>query len=178
MTATQQVRESVKVWDPLLRVLHWSLAGSVLVAFVTGDEAMAVHVWAGLVALGVVLTRVAWGVAGPRHARFADFVPTPGEALGHFRRLLRGAAVRHEGHNPAAGAMVIALLLMVLGVVASGLVAFDGNGAEWGEELHEVLAWVLLGLIGLHVAGVVLSSLLEGQNLPLAMFTGRKKPAP
>lgn len=166
---------TIKVWDPLLRILHWILAGSIAVTFVTGDEAMTVHLWAGLAALGVVITRVAWGLVGPRHARFGDFVPTPGEALRYLRQLLSGRAGHYEGHNPAAGAMVIALWLLVLAVVASGLATLGGSGGELLEELHEVLAWTLLGLIGLHIGGVVFSSLAEGQNLARAMITGRKK---
>jgi cytochrome b len=168
----------VKVWDPLLRVLHWVLAGSIALALVTGDEAMTVHLWAGLAALGVVVTRILWGLVGPRHARFGDFVPTPAEALRHLHQLVRGEPGHHAGHNPAAGAMVIALWLMVLAVVASGLATLGGSGGELLEELHEGLAWTLLGLIGLHIGGVVVSSLVEGQNLARAMFTGRKKALP
>jgi len=165
-----------RVWDPLLRVLHWSLAASIAVAFVSGEEAMTVHLWAGLAALGVVATRVIWGLIGPRTARFGEFVPTPTEVVQHVRDLLAGRVERHAGHSPLASVMVVAILLAVLAAVASGLLTIAGvGGGEAFEELHEVLANGLVALVGLHVAGVVFSSVAERQNLARAMLTGRKR---
>jgi cytochrome b len=176
MNTTVRNEHSVKVWDPLLRLLHWTLAGSIAVTFLTGEEALNMHIWAGLAALGVVATRIVWGLVGPRHARFGDFIPTPGEVVRHLRQMFGGQPAHYAGHNPAAGAMVIVLLLMVLGVVASGLLGLTGTGGgEFAEELHEGLAWALLLLIGLHVGGVIVSSLVEHQNLALGMLTGRKR---
>jgi cytochrome b len=176
MNTTERNEHSAKVWDPLLRLLHWTLAGSIAVAFLTGEEALNMHTWAGLAALGVVATRIVWGLIGPCHARFGDFIPTPGEVIHHLRQMFAGQPAHYTGHNPAAGAMVILLLLMVLGVIASGLLGLTGaGGGELAEELHEGLAWALLLLIGLHVSGVIVSSLVERQNLPLGMLTGRKR---
>jgi cytochrome b len=168
---------AVKVWDPLVRLLHWGLATSITVAFLTGDEVMAVHLWAGLAAIAVIVTRLLWGFVGSRHARFSDFIPTPGEALAHLRGLLRADGGRHLGHNPAAGAMVIALWLGTLVVAATGLAGYAGPGGELFEALHEGLAWGLLALIALHLVGVLVSSLAERQNLALSMLTGRKRGA-
>jgi cytochrome b len=171
-----QAHDSVQVWDPLLRVLHWGLAASVLVAYASGEESILVHYWSGLAALGIVATRVAWGLLGPRHARFVNFLPTPAEVAGYLRDLLRGKARRYEGHNPLGSAMIVALLLTVLATVASGLASWSGLlGHELGEELHEVLANGILVLVALHLGGVILSSVLERQNLVRAMITGRKK---
>ncbi len=167
---------SVVVWDPLLRVLHWTLAGSVAVAFLSAEEVMTLHIWAGLSALGVVATRIVWGLLGPRTARFGDFIPTPAEVVRHLRDLLRRRAERHGGHNPAAGAMAVALLLTVLATVLTGLLTWAGAlGGEAGEEVHEALSNLLLVLIGLHVAGALLGSLAERQNLVRSMITGRKR---
>jgi cytochrome b len=166
---------TTKVWDPLVRTLHWGLAASITVAFVTGDEVMAVHLWAGLTAVAVIVTRILWGFVGTRHARFRDFIPTPGEALTHLRGLLHGDGGQHLGHNPAAGAMVIVLWLGGLVVAATGLAGYIGLGGELFEELHEGLAWGLLALIALHLVGVLVSSLVEGRNLAISMLTGRKR---
>ncbi|MEQ8967791.1 MAG: cytochrome b/b6 domain-containing protein [Azospirillaceae bacterium] len=162
-----------RVWDPLLRVLHWGLAGSIAVAYVSGEDAMTVHLWAGLAALGVVATRVVWGLIGPRTARFGAFVPTPMEVVGHVRDMLSGRVERHAGHSPVASVMVIALMLTVLAAIASGLLTLGGGEAF--EELHEVLANAVVALVGLHVAGVIVSSIAERQNLARAMVTGHKK---
>ena len=102
--------------------------------------------------------------------------------------MLRFRVPHYLGHNPAAAAMVIALLLSLAAVVFSGMaiIAAEGQGplagtwvagldAEWMEEIHEFLANLSLLLVFLHVGGVVFSSFVEGQNLPRAMLTGRKK---
>lgn len=168
--------DTVKVWDPLVRFLHWGLAASVLVAYASGEEAMTLHYWAGLAALGMVATRIVWGLVGPRHARFADFVPTPGELVRYLGDLLAGRARHYSGHNPLGSVMILALLLTVLATVASGLASWTGLlGHEAGEELHELLANGILVLVALHVGGVLLASLLEKQNLVRAMVTGRKR---
>ncbi len=174
--ARRTLTGSVVVWDPLLRILHWALAASIAVAFASAEASMAVHLWAGLGALGIVATRVVWGLIGPCHARFGDFIPTPWEAARYLADRLHGRGDEPAGHNPLGGLMVVALLLTVLATVATGLLGWGGAlSGEVGEELHEGVAWVLAVLIGLHVGGVILSSLLERQNLIIAMITGRKR---
>ena len=101
----------VRVWDPFVRVFHWSLVGLFALAFATGDEIEWLHLAAGYAIAGLVVLRVAWGFVGPRHARFRDFVRPSREVLAYLRDAVRLRALRHLGHNPAGGAMVLALLL-------------------------------------------------------------------
>lgn len=164
---------TVRVWDPLLRVLHWSLAAAFLVAYVTGEEAEVLHEMAGYAVLVIVGVRALWGLVGPRHARFDDFVPTPTGLFAYVRGLLAGHAPRHLGHNPAGGAMTIAMLAMLVATAATGVLTLQGGEAF--EELHEAAANAMLVLVIFHLAGVVLSSLLHGENLVTAMLTGRKR---
>ena len=168
---------TVAVWDPFVRIFHWCLVGLFALAFATGDEIEWLHLVAGCSIAALVALRVIWGFVGPRHARFADFVRPPREVLAYLRDAARLRAPRHLGHNPAGGAMVVALLAMLAGIAATGFMMTTDAfwGAQWVEDLHEGLVNATLVLIGLHVAGVLFASLVHGENLVRAMITGRKR---
>lgn len=167
----------VRVWDPFVRVFHWSLVVCIAVAWATGDELERLHEAVGYAAVGLVGARLVWGLIGPRHARFASFVRRPSEIGRYLRDVLAGRESRYLGHNPAGGAMILALLGTILGLGLTGWLSTTNAfwGAEWLEEVHEGLANLLLLLIALHVAGVLFTSLREGQNLVRSMFTGMKR---
>jgi cytochrome b len=168
---------TVKVWDPFVRVFHWSLVALFTIAFLTGDEIEWLHLWAGYAIAALVAIRILWGFIGPRHARFADFVKGPRAIASFLKQSARLEAPRYLGHNPAGGAMVVALLVMLVGLSVTGIALT--TDAFWGskvmEEIHEVLANLTLGLVGLHILGVILASVEHGENLVRAMFTGRKR---
>ena len=168
---------TVKVWDLFVRVFHWSLATLFVVAYATGDEIEKVHIAAGYAIAGLVALRIVWGFVGPRHARFASFVRPPREVLAYLRDVALLRAPRHLGHNPAGGAMVIALLVMLAGTAVTGhMMTTDAYwGAKWVEDVHEILANLTVGLIVLHVLGVLAASFEHGENLVRAMVTGRKR---
>jgi cytochrome b len=167
----------VRVWDAFVRIFHWSLVSLFILAFVTGDETEWLHLAAGYAIAVLILLRIIWGFVGPQHARFSDFVRTPREVIGYVRSAIPLRASRYLGHNPAGGAMIIALLAMLIGISASGFMMTTDAfwGAQWVEDLHEWLVYTTLGLIALHVAGVVFSSIEHGENLVKAMVTGRKR---
>ena len=77
------------VWDPLVRVFHWTLALAFFTAYFTGDEALALHIWSGYLIGGLVVLRLIWGFVGPKHARFADFVCGPITVYRYFFDLAR-----------------------------------------------------------------------------------------
>lgn len=169
---------TVRVWDLLVRVFHWSLAAGFLLAYALGDDGDdELHQFLGYATLVLVGARLLWGLVGSRHARFASFVPSPRRLVAYLRDVLAGREARYIGHNPAGGAMIVALLLGVALTGLSGWLMANGayGGGEWLEEVHEVLAGGTLALVGLHVAGVVFSSLRHRENLVWAMFTGRKR---
>jgi cytochrome b len=163
------------VWDPLVRVLHWTLAFAFVVAFVTGDEVMSVHRVAGYGAVGIVGLRAIWGLVGPRYARFADFVTGPRGVRDHLIEQLRGRPRRHLGHNPAGGAMAVALMLAMVGLAVTGILADVPGAAHLWEEVHEGVANVTLFLVLLHLAGVLVMSLVHHENLVRSMITGYKR---
>ena len=186
-----QESATIKIWDPLVRLLHWGLAASFLVAYLSEDDRLTLHSYAGYALLGLIAMRLVWGLIGSRHARFRDFVTPPAQALAYLGDALRLRAPRHLGHNPAGGAMVVALLLCLSlaglsGVMLLGAAEFSGPLAEalrglppgWLEpleEAHEFLANLSLLLVVLHLGGVALASLQHRENLVRAMFTGNKR---
>jgi cytochrome b len=167
----------VRVWDPLVRLFHWSLVIAFTVAWLTGDELQEVHEIAGYVIVGLVGFRLLWGIVGTAHARFIDFVYRPAAVIRYLIDMARLRAKRYVGHNPAGGAMVIALLAMLGVICATGIMMTTDAywGVEWVENAHEVAANVTLILVGLHLVGVFAASLEHRENLVRAMVTGRKR---
>ncbi|HEX3064309.1 MAG TPA: cytochrome b/b6 domain-containing protein [Dongiaceae bacterium] len=166
---------TVRVWDPLLRVTHWLLAASVVFALMS-DESRSLHKLAGYVAAGLVVLRIVWGFLGPQHARFTDFVKSPGEIFAYLSDVVRFRPRRYLGHNPAGGAMIVLLFVLVLVTAFSGWLSETDRffGVGWIEAVHAGGANLLIGLIVLHVGGVIFSSFMHGENLIRAMFTGHK----
>jgi cytochrome b len=168
--------ETIRVWDPFVRVFHWSLVVLFALAWMT-EDLQSLHQPVGYAILGLLALRIVWGFAGSGHARFADFVHTPRAALAYVRDLLAGKASRVLGHNPLAGMMVLALMAALIATGASGwLMTTDAyRSARWLEEAHEALASLTLGLVIIHIAAVFLMSAWHGENLVRAMITGRKR---
>ncbi|MHB0767389.1 cytochrome b/b6 domain-containing protein [Bradyrhizobium sp. 5.13L] len=169
----------VKVWDPFVRVFHWSLAGLFLLAYATGDEIESVHIAAGYTIAGLLAVRIAWGFVGPRHARFRDFVRSPHAVFAYMRDVALLKAPRYLGHNPAGGAMVVALIVTLIGTCTTGCMMTSGSfwGEKWVEEVHESFANLMIGLVVVHVLGVLVASFEHSENLVKAMITGSKRPS-
>ncbi len=178
-----------EAWDPLLRLFHWALALAVGVAWWTHGGDLRLHLLAGAAIGGLLLFRVWWGFAGGRHARFADFRPTPASLARHVRCLMRRRPVQARGHTPLGSLMIFALLgllgwMWASGMALAGLELGIGPLAAWragfGTETwlltwHERVADVLPVLVGVHLAGVLTESALARENLVRAMITGRKR---
>lgn len=166
---------TVAVWDLLVRVTHWSLALLFVVTYFTA-EWQSLHQAAGYAVLGLVSVRIVWGFIGSTHARFSDFVRSPGAAIAYLRGLTDGTAPRSLGHNAAGGLMMLALMasLIASGVTGWILTRQPSPPAEWLIDMHELAANATLGLVVLHLFGVVASSLRHNENLVKAMWTGRK----
>ncbi|MCC6202742.1 MAG: cytochrome b/b6 domain-containing protein [Gammaproteobacteria bacterium] len=177
MSTTAQRVPTVKVWDLLVRCLHWTLVASVALAWLTRHSEGGWHEKIGYVALSVVVIRLCWGFIGSRYARFGHFVRTPTATIAYARSLTTGTAPRYLGHNPLAGYMTIALLTLVALVCASGWMYTTETfwGVEWVEQLHEGLTNLLLGLVALHILGVIGTSRHTGENLAAAMVHGNKR---
>lgn len=170
---------TTRVWDIFVRLFHWSLAASFAAAWLTHHRLTALHEWAGYAAAGLVLMRLAWGVLGTPYARFSQFVCGPAAVLAYLRDIATGREARHIGHNPAGGAMVVALLSLMLMTAFTGWLMTTDRwfGDDLMQELHSGLAHFILILVFIHLAGVALASLRHRENLVRAMLTGMKRAA-
>lgn len=169
----------VAIWDAPVRVLHWMQATLVAIAWWTGSMIGPLHEYVGFAVGALLAARVAWGMAGRGHARFASFVRSRRYTVEYARAVLAGRAARHLGHNPLGAWMIVWLLGCIAAVVVTGwLYTTDWLwGYGWLADLHAALAWVLVASVAVHVTGVLLMSWRHRENLVGAMITGRKRPA-
>lgn len=169
----------ILVWDWPTRLGHWLMAGSFAVAWLTSEsEAWRnVHVGAGYAFGALILFRLVWGLVGTRYARFGEFVKSPRAAFAYLRSLVAGRPQHTVGHNPAGAWAIVLLLVLGAATVASGWAAFEELGGDWLEEFHEVLASFMLGVVVVHVLGVLVGSVAHRENLVRAMLNGYKRGA-
>ena len=186
-----QTASKTTVWDPLVRIFHWTLVSAFLIAYVTEEDFLSLHVWAGYIVLAAIAIRLVWGFVGSRHARFSDFVTSPATAVAYVKDTLQMKAKRYLGHNPAGGLMIILMLVSLVVTGMSGLMLygaeehagpfaswFIGSAYDWEdvlEEGHEFFANFTMMLVGVHLIGVLVESVIHRENLVRAMWDGDKR---
>ncbi len=187
MTESSQI----KVWDPLVRFFHWSLVTAFAIAYITEEDLLDIHSWAGYLILILLCIRFVWGFIGTRYARFSDFLYSKETIIQFLKDTLNLRAKRYLGHNPAGGAMIFLLMFCLLitslsGIVLLGADEHAGPVAHWFtqpnslwadilEEAHEFFANFTLLLLFVHVAGVFVEGRIHKENLVSAMITGFKE---
>ena len=182
----------IRIWDLPVRLFHWLLVSCVTATAITGYLLpvtwLQAHVISGAIIGGLLLYRLVWGFTGSRYSRFNSFLFSPRQVMAHVRDIGHGKVHRDPGHNPLGSLMVFALLFSLTGLVFSGAIVLGGmfkqgplkpyfsfDMANGVREIHELLAFLLLGLVAAHLAGVVFASWREKDNLALAMMTGFKR---
>jgi cytochrome b len=175
-TTAGATSRAVRIWDLPTRVFHWTLAVSFFGAYLLAesDAARHFHVMFGYTVLGLTLFRLLWGAIGTHHARFASFAFGPRAVLAHLRGLARRDLQEHAGHTPAGSWAIWLMLGLALVTAATGWLQLHEYGGDAIEEAHEIAANLWMLVVFLHVAGIIVSSVIERQNLPRAMITGRK----
>jgi len=180
--------QQIEVWDPSLRLFHWLLATAFFAAWWSEGRDMRVHMLAGTIIAGLLLYRFIWGFRGDHYARFASFWPSRTSMAEHVRSLLHLQPGDYIGHTPVGSLLIFVLLICLLLIVGTGMALsglqmgigiFAGLDAGFATEslIQDVHRWclnVLLALVGIHLAGVAIESLLQRHNLVTAMITGKK----
>jgi cytochrome b len=159
------------IWDLLVRLLHWTLAGLVLFDFVYDDGGY-VHRMVGYGAAVVVLLRLGWAAVRGHSLR-----PSVAETRVYVRHLLAGKPPRTKEHDPLGLWMVWLLWILVLLLMVSGwasrLDMFWGD--ERVEEIHTFFADLLMAAVVVHVLAVIAMSVMWREYLPVSMLSGRKR---
>ncbi|WP_250479175.1 MULTISPECIES: cytochrome b/b6 domain-containing protein [unclassified Caballeronia] len=170
----------ILVWDAPVRLFHWLFAACFAGAWLTAESEhwRLVHVTLGYTAGGLVIFRLAWGLIGTKYARFSSFVRGPARAWQYVLDLLRGRPQRHVGHNPAGAVVIVTMLALACVLTITGWATYNDAGGTWLGEVHESVANLMLALVGIHIAGVVVSSWLHRENLIGAMVSGLKSGQP
>ncbi len=164
----------ILIWDRIVRLGHWLLACSFIVAYMSAESERwrVVHVVSGCLVFAAVIMRVVWGFVGSYHARFINFVRHPKHAWAYLKSLTNKKPEHHEGHNPAGGWAVLGLLSLSLLASVTGWMAYNNLGGTKLSEWHELASNLAVLLVIVHVFAVIVSSYLHRENLITSMFTG------
>jgi cytochrome b len=168
----------VLIWDLPTRLFHWLLSAgfvaAAVIALLLGEDSplFPYHSIIGLTIGLMVCLRVIWGVAGTRYARFGSFIFGPGAVIEYMKGALVGGGKRYIGHNPGSAVAIFALLGLVLAMAVTGIMLGQGN--EGVEEIHEILAYVTVGVVVVHILGVVFHTIRHRENITASMIHGRK----
>jgi len=167
----------ILVWDMPTRVFHWLQALSFGVAYLTAfsERLRNYHVALGYILLGLLVFRLLWGFIGTRYARFRSFLFNPGEIVAYLLTMVKGKPVNYLGHNPAGSVTVWLLLALGIFIGVTGVLALQDDASDVVVDMHGVATNVMLGVILLHLIGVLMSSILNRENLVRSMFTGFKR---
>ena len=178
----------VKVWDLPTRIFHWSTVFTLLGLWWTADSGeMEYHQILAYLLMVLVVFRIFWGFIGSETSRFHSFIYSPKTVVNYAVVTSKQGISHSVGHNPIGGYMVLALLLVLLLQLVSGLFATDDVLAEGpfysyvSQQTAEQLTWLhknlfnlILFLVAMHVAAVVLHSI-KGDAIVPAMVTGKKR---
>jgi cytochrome b len=174
---SELIKNRILVWDLPTRWFHWLLAASFAGAWLTSESERYsdLHVMLGYTLLGLIAFRLVWGFAGSRHARFKDFAYSPAKVVQYLKSLVSGKPEHYLGHNPAGAVAIFLLLALGLATGITGWLTYNEIGGEWFEDVHEFFANSMLIVVGVHIAGVIVSSFLHRENLARSMVTGYKQ---
>lgn len=167
----------VKVWDPIVRLFHWTVAAGVVANLTFLEHSRTPHRYVGYGVVAAVAVRILWGLVAGGHARLASFLPGPRAFASYARALLARRDARYLGHNPAGAAMAVLLVFLILLLGATGYMMGTDRfwGVGWVEQAHKLAANAVLVAALVHVVGALVESVRHRENLVLSMVTGNKR---
>ncbi|MDX1914140.1 MAG: cytochrome b/b6 domain-containing protein [Methylophilus sp.] len=186
-----------KVYDPALRLIHlWN--GLVIVFLMTtiwlseffdrgvGEKTLwQLHVYLGYALAIGVTARLIWGIVGPQHARFSDMWH-PAIWWSAIRKFSFKAQPRFGHHTLASGVYLLVYLLLITMVITGlSLAAIEHSMGpldawigdkpwlkEIFEEPHELIYYLLMGFVLMHIAALIWHEHKDKVPLAQAMVTG------
>lgn len=170
--------DTEKLWDPLIRLFHWSLVFIFVANYFVNEKGEDWHQWLGYTAVAWLLIRFIWGFFGSRAARWSDFFPTPARLTAHIHALIRGDVYHRSGHSPLGGLVMIVMMLSVLALGTTGYMMQEIDyfwGTEWVETLHGWIANSLLAWVVIHISATLFVSYRTKENLAWSMVTGKRR---
>lgn len=169
---------SVKLWDPLVRLFHWSIAGIFIANYFFNEAGDSWHQWLGYIAVLWLVVRFFWGFYGSGAARWADFFPTRARLKSHIEALITGKNYHRMGHSPLGGLVMIFMMLCILCLGVTGFMMAEIDyfwGEDWIENVHSWIANALLTLVIIHIVAALFESYRLKENLALSMITGQRQ---
>ena len=166
----------ILIWDIPSRLFHWAFAASLTAAlaigFLVDDDSplFQTHMLFGIIAVFLLALRLLMGLFGSRYAKFSIYPLRPQEIAAYLTAAVVSKTRRYAGNNPGSALAAVLMFLLVPLLFVSGI----GLGGEALEETHETMAWALLAVVILHLAGIAWHTIRHKENIGLAMVTGRK----
>jgi cytochrome b len=168
------MNNKVLVWDFPVRIFHWGLAICFVGSWLTSESEnyKMLHISFGYTGVLLLLFRIFWGFFGTKYANFKTFIYRFVEIKKYLLNIFSKKQDHYIGHNPAAGLMMLFLMMLFLLTSFSGFLFYK----EFFEskDFHEIFAYITMVLVIGHVLAAILMSILEKQNLVKSMVTGKK----
>lgn len=175
--------KEIIIWDPIVRLFHWSLAASFLLNFFITEDGETLHNWVGYFALILIVIRIVWGFIGfgfqgSNNALFKNFLPTKQDVHEHFIGIQYGKLDPNEGHNPAGALMIFTLMGLISLLGLSGFLMENVDffwGSDFMEGFHELLANITMFAVVIHVSSVLIFQKWTGTQLIRPMLKGKRE---
>lgn len=174
--------QRILIWDLPTRLFHLLLAVGFLSAaslalFARSESSIfPFHAMIGMVLALMVMLRIGWGLFGTRYARLSSFAFPPSAVFAYFHDLAqprsKPQAEASKGHNPGSSYGIFAMFGVVLALAVTGYLMARGDARF--EGVHEVLAYTMVGLVIMHISGVILHVVRHRENIIASMIHGKK----